>query len=117
MASRTEQVNKLYANGDIYPNHLPELARQEIMIYHRLANAEIIPRPSLHLEIKRFRTYSIHLNKWLSEETLSPRFVLNMRKLLKISRLLVGFHDFGELWFSVGDLITIDEAGIYLDIF
>jgi hypothetical protein len=63
MASRREQVDKLYANGDIYPNHLPELDRQEIIKYHRLAKAEIIPRPSLHLEIKRFRSYSIHLNK------------------------------------------------------
>jgi hypothetical protein len=40
-----------------------------------------------------------------------------MQKLLKISKLLIGFHDFGELWFSVGDITTSDEAGIYLDIF
>jgi hypothetical protein len=44
-------VDKRYANGDIYPNHLPELARHEIVKYHRLAKAEIIPRPSLHFEI------------------------------------------------------------------
>jgi hypothetical protein len=117
MAGRKEAVDKLYASEEIYPEFLPELVKDELKKYHRIANAEIISRRCLHLEIRRFRMYSTYLNKWLNTETLSPRLVSNLYKLRKIIRLIAGFEEFNELWSRLHIIMEIDEAGLYLDIF
>jgi hypothetical protein len=111
MAKRTPEVDKLYESGNVYPDYIPELVKNEIMLYHRIANAQKIHRQ----QIRRMKIYSSYLNKWLSEETLSPKFVNSLRKIMIIKQMLTGFDEFSHYWNMLRDIIGRDEGGVFLD--
>ena len=85
MASRTPAVDKLYTSGEIYPQYLPDFVKNELMKHHRIANAQIFPRPQLHLEIQRLYRYNIGYDKeWEKDNNLRPSFICELYRLEKI---------------------------------
>jgi hypothetical protein len=115
MAKRTPEVDKLYESGYVYPDYFPELVQNEMMMYHRIANAQKIHRRQLHLGIRRMKIYSFYLNKWLSEEMLRPKFVASLSKIMIIKQMLTGFDEFSHYWNMLRDIIGRDEGGVFLD--
>lgn len=93
MEERSLRIDSLYTPGTIYPETLPLVVLDKIMKYHRLANAEIVPRKFVNIELRRFNVYSKYLNRRLSTETMSPRFIRNLRLLVKISRYVAMMGD------------------------
>jgi hypothetical protein len=116
MAKRTPEVDGLYESGDVYPDYYPDIVMDEIKKYHRIANSQKIPKRRLHLEIRRMSDYSTKLNKWLSTDTLSPRFVSHLRKIMVVKRMMTGFDEFTHLWHVYRDIIGWDQGGVFLDI-
>lgn len=79
LEEKTQSVNSLYATGNIYPDQLPYPVIDQIMKLYRLANAELVPRKFVRMELRRFNEYSKNLHRRLSPETIRPSFVRNLR--------------------------------------
>lgn len=116
---RTLRVNSLYTPGNIYPDHLPYPVTNQIMKYHRLANAELAPKKFVNVELRRFNEYSKYLNRRLSPETLRPSFIRKLQLMIRIVKDCerLGPEELEYLSAKVLELVEVgniqnDEAGL-----
>lgn len=81
MAESPKVPRKTYRGEDIYQD-LTSTSLDKMMKYHRLANAAIEPKLAVLSELKKVYDYAdSFVGKF---ETISPRFVANMHRLVEI---------------------------------
>lgn len=93
MAESQKTPRELFTGEDIYPD-LPPLILDKIMTYHRLANAEIEPKRTVLLELKRMDEYADAFFR-----KFSPTFIMNINRLLKIKKK---FDEIYHLFDTIG---------------
>lgn len=121
MEERSLKIDSLYTPGTIYPETLPLVVLDKIKKYHRLANAEIVPRKLVNIELRRFNVYSKYLNRRLNKETMSPSFVRNLKlvaKILKYATIIGGseLEYLSDILLQLGTgAMQNDAAGLNLE--
>lgn len=81
MAESPKVPRKTYRGEDIYQD-LTSTSLDKMMKYHRLANAAIEPKRAVLSELKKVYDFAdSFVGKF---ETISPRFVANMHRLVEI---------------------------------
>lgn len=93
MAESQRTHRELFTGEEIYPD-LPPLILDKIMKYHRVANAEIEPKRTVLLELKRMDEYADAFFR-----KLSPTFIANINRLLKIKKK---FDEIYHLFDTIG---------------
>lgn len=95
MAESQRTHRELFTGKEIYPD-LPPLILDKIMKYHRVANAEIGPKRTVLLELKRMDEYADAFFR-----KFSPTFIANINRLLKIKKK---FDEIYHLFDTIGNV-------------